>query len=349
MLRCLVYRSLAEPVVAEPSVLEMLDRARAFNAAAGITGRLIFAHGCFVQVLEGPGDVVGGLYERILHDPRHRDVRIVSDRPVAEREFANWSMEYASEAGLNAAESFRLADVLERGSRGAAKQTADRELSNMVLRSPAQRPYAAPRAVPKQSRAQATVERLIAAAAAIAQHEGMAALTVGRAARAANLTVPAAYRYFASSRDLVAELANRAEARCLDRWTAALRRQTFDDAAELAETLATTVCCDPEFVSGIAMAALLQFPLDRHGLSDNTVVALTASVRDALRRSGLPCHHTINDRELAAILGGFAGTVRSMALTDAGMLQQDTFRHMLAGQLLGALRRYRVRLLVTAA
>lgn len=71
----------------------ILQQSRHNNAVDGITGLLWSDGGHFLQVLEGPADSVATVYARIAADPRHRDIRILSDRTVETREFGYWSME----------------------------------------------------------------------------------------------------------------------------------------------------------------------------------------------------------------------------------------------------------------
>lgn len=62
------------------------------NAAVGVTGMLLHHRDVFVQVLEGDRAAVDAVYARVERDPRHRDVRLVSAAPAAERMFGEWSM-----------------------------------------------------------------------------------------------------------------------------------------------------------------------------------------------------------------------------------------------------------------
>ncbi len=48
--------------------------------------------GRFVQVIEGYPDELDDLFERLLRDPRHKDVRVILDTTVDSRLFSNWAM-----------------------------------------------------------------------------------------------------------------------------------------------------------------------------------------------------------------------------------------------------------------
>ena len=70
----------------------LLARWRASNARAGITGCLLLAGRCLAQVLEGERAAVQMLARRIAADPRHTEVRVLSEARVAEREYIGWTM-----------------------------------------------------------------------------------------------------------------------------------------------------------------------------------------------------------------------------------------------------------------
>ncbi|HEY0418543.1 MAG TPA: BLUF domain-containing protein, partial [Acetobacteraceae bacterium] len=73
----------------------ILDAARRWNLAQGITGALLFSADGFVQVLEGPMAAVERTFERIQCDPRHADVVVLEAGTLPARDFAGWSMAYA--------------------------------------------------------------------------------------------------------------------------------------------------------------------------------------------------------------------------------------------------------------
>ena len=75
--------------------MQLLRRSRAHNEPAGITGVLLYGASQFLQVLEGPAEVVRPLYARIAADPRHSRFEKLADGPVARREFADWHMSFA--------------------------------------------------------------------------------------------------------------------------------------------------------------------------------------------------------------------------------------------------------------
>ena len=103
MLVRLLYAShSAKPVT--PDVIEsILEQSRKHNPRLGITGILCQSGNTFLQVLEGGRSAVNRLYNRIVADPRHRDVELLLYQEIAERRFAGWSMGQVDMARLNPA------------------------------------------------------------------------------------------------------------------------------------------------------------------------------------------------------------------------------------------------------
>jgi hypothetical protein len=101
MLVRLLYASRATtPLV--PSVQEsILEQSRAHNPKAGITGVLCFSDDVFIQVLEGGRDEVCELYNTIVRDRRHLNVRILSFEEIRERRFGSWTMGQVNVAKVN--------------------------------------------------------------------------------------------------------------------------------------------------------------------------------------------------------------------------------------------------------
>lgn len=88
----IIYVSEASHPLNRQELLALHARAREKNRVAGITGMLIHKDGRFAQVLEGNEATVRQLFETIRKDDRHGDVKILMEGPIAQREFADWSM-----------------------------------------------------------------------------------------------------------------------------------------------------------------------------------------------------------------------------------------------------------------
>jgi hypothetical protein len=62
------------------------------NAASAVTGALLACDGWFCQVLEGRRIDVEHTLRRIERDPDHTQIRRLSARPIAVRNFPDWNM-----------------------------------------------------------------------------------------------------------------------------------------------------------------------------------------------------------------------------------------------------------------
>ena len=92
----LVYVSSAKRPFTRADLLALLAQSRARNAAAGLTGMLLYNGGNFMQVLEGPEEAVNALYAKIGRDPRHSGLMTLLRGPLAARQFADWSMAFCN-------------------------------------------------------------------------------------------------------------------------------------------------------------------------------------------------------------------------------------------------------------
>ncbi|TQK20658.1 FAD-dependent sensor of blue light [Microbacterium sp. SLBN-154] len=87
-----LYTSTAREPMDDGQLTDLLRASRERNAAAGITGLLVYRAGRFFQVIEGPAAEVRRLYDSIAVDPRHHAVRTLVEDRVDERHFAEWTM-----------------------------------------------------------------------------------------------------------------------------------------------------------------------------------------------------------------------------------------------------------------
>jgi hypothetical protein len=88
----LVYQSTATTPLSDDDLEALLKQSRAWNTAHGLTGVLLYCHGEIMQVLEGTEQEVHYIFRRIERDYRHRSVTRLSDGPIAQRNFSQWSM-----------------------------------------------------------------------------------------------------------------------------------------------------------------------------------------------------------------------------------------------------------------
>lgn len=98
----LLYVSTAVQLMEELQLMEILNKSKKNNALKGISGFLLYMDGTFVQVLEGPQKEVKDLYsEKICQDNRHYGSKVLVERTVIDREFAEWSMGFHNLSGKN--------------------------------------------------------------------------------------------------------------------------------------------------------------------------------------------------------------------------------------------------------
>nr|WP_315855204.1 BLUF domain-containing protein [Chenggangzhangella methanolivorans] len=91
----LVYRSDVAISVGDDAsggLAQILDRARAANQRADLTGALMVASNTFVQALEGPLPALEQTFERICRDFRHRRVRLLEFVEAEDRVFGEWPL-----------------------------------------------------------------------------------------------------------------------------------------------------------------------------------------------------------------------------------------------------------------
>jgi hypothetical protein len=91
----------------------ILEQSRAHNPALGVTGILCFSDDLYMQVLEGGRDEVCELYNTIVRDDRHRNVRILSFEEIRERRFGSWTMGQVNLAKVNQALLLKYAERAE--------------------------------------------------------------------------------------------------------------------------------------------------------------------------------------------------------------------------------------------
>lgn len=91
-LHYLVYQSCATVPFGDLQLAKLLTQSRAFNAAHGLTGVLLYSHGNIVQLLEGSEATVRAVFARITQDARHTQIIKLADGSLTHRLFAQWSM-----------------------------------------------------------------------------------------------------------------------------------------------------------------------------------------------------------------------------------------------------------------
>lgn len=110
MFHQLVYYSHSTQEMSQKSLDEILQKARAYNSAKGITGMLLYRGGVFLQLLEGPQTSVLDLYNRIMGDQRHHQVKTLILQQSLTRIFPDWSMGFRH---LESAEVENMKEIID--------------------------------------------------------------------------------------------------------------------------------------------------------------------------------------------------------------------------------------------
>jgi hypothetical protein len=100
LVRCL-YASRPAEAMSGPLLDAILDQCRRNNPRQGVTGLLCVADDLFIQVLEGGRDEVCEIFNAIVRDDRHKNVRLLSYEEITERRFGNWTMGHVSISRVN--------------------------------------------------------------------------------------------------------------------------------------------------------------------------------------------------------------------------------------------------------
>ena len=101
MLVCCLYASRVTTSLPAVVLDQILVQSHRNNPRRGITGLLCFTSDVFVQVLEGGRDEVCDLYNAIVRDERHSQVRLLAYEEMTERRFANWTMGQVDVKAIN--------------------------------------------------------------------------------------------------------------------------------------------------------------------------------------------------------------------------------------------------------
>jgi hypothetical protein len=102
LVRCLYASRPIEPL-SGAFLDSILEQSRKKNPALGITGLLCVSKDLFIQVIEGGRDEVCDLFNAIVRDDRHQNVRLLAFEEISERQFGNWTMAEVNVSNLNPA------------------------------------------------------------------------------------------------------------------------------------------------------------------------------------------------------------------------------------------------------
>jgi len=88
----LVYFSTAKADIKSADVDKIVEEAAIKNREVGITGALGYNGRNFCQCLEGDDIAVRSLVEAISKDERHSGFKVIDEKEITARQFADWGM-----------------------------------------------------------------------------------------------------------------------------------------------------------------------------------------------------------------------------------------------------------------
>jgi len=95
------YLSRATEPFEEAELFQLIDHSQKNNKPKGLSGMLVYNSGYFLQLLEGPEDLVQSLMDTIGRDPRHVDIQRVFENHTSQRIFGSWYMAYKNLSTFN--------------------------------------------------------------------------------------------------------------------------------------------------------------------------------------------------------------------------------------------------------
>lgn len=86
------YTSTASTPFREADLLHLRLTSEDHNDRHGVTGLLLYGDLRFAQLVEGPENGLAHIVDRIVRDPRHDNIEVLYQGPVAKRQFGGWAL-----------------------------------------------------------------------------------------------------------------------------------------------------------------------------------------------------------------------------------------------------------------
>lgn len=112
----LIYASVATKSLNEAEIEDLRLQSCENNKRDEITGMIITRGDRFLQALEGPQVTVENTFLRIIVDPRHHSLAVLSRRLISRREYGEWEMLHSETIADCASTAGRFTAVLARAS-----------------------------------------------------------------------------------------------------------------------------------------------------------------------------------------------------------------------------------------
>ena len=91
----IIYLSSGVKIFSDEEINDLLKISRENNQKNGITGLLLYSDGNFMQILEGEKEAVENTYNKIQNDTRHRNIILITNESIKQRNFSEWKMGYS--------------------------------------------------------------------------------------------------------------------------------------------------------------------------------------------------------------------------------------------------------------
>jgi hypothetical protein len=133
VLERIAYISAAAEEQTAASVGAILEVSRSRNLAAGVTGLLIGGGHWWMQLIEGERPSLEPIWNSIRFDRRHSPVVLVQRRPIRQRSFSDWALQFRE------AQDHGFGDLLEELTGGVADprlRDQVRRFAELFLASP---------------------------------------------------------------------------------------------------------------------------------------------------------------------------------------------------------------------
>lgn len=91
----IIYLSSGVKIFSDEEINDLLKISRENNQNNGITGLLLYSDGNFMQIIEGEKEAVESTYNKILNDTRHRNVILITNESIKQRNFSEWKMGFS--------------------------------------------------------------------------------------------------------------------------------------------------------------------------------------------------------------------------------------------------------------
>ena len=95
----MIYVSSATKEMSPEDLQFILEQSNRNNQNRNVTGMLLYKNKTFMQVLEGEKENVENLYALITTDSRHRNLKLLVDEEIEQRNFSEWSMGFVNLEG----------------------------------------------------------------------------------------------------------------------------------------------------------------------------------------------------------------------------------------------------------